>query len=1064
MPTHAFTVASIVVAAGRGLRAMGNDAVPKQYQRIGGVPLLTRTLAALLTHPGIGPYVVVVHPDDMTAYEAATRHFGDRLLPPVLGGPTRQDSVRHGLEALESVVPDLVLIHDAARPFVSASLVERVISELRHRPGVIPALPVSDTLKRTSAGMLVSGTVARNGLYRAQTPQGFHFREIIAAHRAAAAAGRSDFTDDAAVAEWHGMRVAIIEGEESNRKLTTVGDICEADSEFRDGAHPAQERRSGVARVSHRLVAGDHVVLFGMRVAHTHALRGANEIDLGVRAVVDALHNAMQRDEDDTDDRIDVSLSEAGRIVHETGGGIMSVDVTIIADTLAIEAHAEQMRSTLAESLGVHPARVGIKVDRAERVGLIHRYDELSVLANAVINVPHAIETSGRRGATLANADKPSSSVAPSSSRSAAVSLALHRGTIGGSGVLLDCIDSPADLRALSDEQLPQVAAELRQETIDAVAVTGGHLGAGLGVIELTIALHKVFDTPRDRLIWDVGHQAYPHKILTGRRNRIRTLRQGGGLSGFTQRAESEYDPFGTAHASTSISAGLGMAVARTLQQRQSHVVCVIGDGAMSAGMAYEAMNNAGARNERLIVILNDNDMSIAPPVGAVSAYLARLSSSSTYFYLRDIARQVARRLPRNWERLAARAEELTRTYWTGGTLFEELGFHYIGPIDGHDFDHLLPVLRNARDANAGPILVHVVTKKGKGYAPAEAATDKYHGVNRFDVATGVQEKPKVAAPTFTRVFAESLVNAARHDGNIVAITAAMPGGTGLDIFGREFPTRTFDVGIAEQHAVTFAAGLATEGMKPFVAIYSTFLQRAYDQVVHDVAIQRLPVRFVLDRAGLVGADGPTHAGSFDLAYLGCLPGVVIMAPSNEAELAHMVATQVALDDRPSALRFPRGEGLGVALPEEALPLEIGRGRIVREGGRVAMLSLGTRLHECLKAADRLASQGISTTVADARFAKPLDRSLLHRLAREHEVLITVEEGSIGGFGSQVLHELADAGLLNSSLKVRSMVLPDVFIAHDKPERMYEIAGLDATSIMAAVLQMLGREPRAQAM
>jgi len=1064
MQVQPLTAASIVVAAGRGLRAMGNDALPKQYQRIGGVPLLTRTLAALITHPGIGPCVVVIHPDDAGAYESATRHFGDRLLPPVFGGPTRQDSVRHGLDALESVAPDVVLIHDAARPFVSPSLIDRVIAGLTDRAGVIPALPVSDTLKRTSAGMLVSGTVARNGLYRAQTPQGFRFGDIVVAHRAAAAAGKSDFTDDAAVAEWHGMRVAIIEGEESNRKLTTVGDIRAADSEFRDGAHPAQERRSGVARLSHRLGAGDHVVLFGTRVAHTRGLSGAGEMDLGVRAVVDALHNALLRDEDDMDRRIDVSLSEAGRVVHETGGGIMSIDVTIIADTLALEAHGEQMRSTLAKSLGVHPARVGVKMDRAERVGLVHRYDELSVLANAVINIPRAVRYFGGDVATTRHVDETSSSVRPAATAPTTISLAVHRGAAAGAEALLDRIDSPADVRALSDEQLPRLATELRQETIDAVAVTGGHLGAGLGVIELTIALHKVFDTPRDRLIWDVGHQSYPHKILTGRRNRIRTLRQGGGLSGFTQRAESEYDPFGTAHASTSISAGLGMAVARTLQQRENHVVCVIGDGAMSAGMAYEAMNNAGARSERLIVILNDNDMSIAPPVGAVSAYLARLSSSSTYFYLRDMARQLARRLPRNWERLAARAEELTRTYWSGGTLFEELGFHYIGPIDGHDFNHLLPVLRNARDADAGPILIHVVTKKGRGYAPAEAASDKYHGVNRFDVVTGVQEKPKVAAPTFTRVFADSLVNAARRDGNIVAITAAMPGGTGLDIFGREFPTRTFDVGIAEQHAVTFAAGLATEGLKPFVAIYSTFLQRAYDQVVHDVAIQRLPVRFVLDRAGLVGADGPTHAGSFDLAYLGCLPGMVIMAPSDEAELAHMVATQVALDDCPSALRFPRGEGAGVALPEEALPLEIGRGRIVREGGKVALLSLGTRLHECLKAADRLASQGISTTVADARFAKPLDTALVHRLAREHEVLITVEEGSIGGFGSHVLQELADAGLLSSSLKVRSMVLPDIFIAHDKPERMYETAGLDADSIAIMALKVLGREPRAVAM
>jgi 1-deoxy-D-xylulose-5-phosphate synthase len=584
---------------------------------------------------------------------------------------------------------------------------------------------------------------------------------------------------------------------------------------------------------------------------------------------------------------------------------------------------------------------------------------------------------------------------------------------------LLDQVGSPEDLRGLPEKSLRQLADELRQETIDAVAVTGGHLGAGLGVVELTVALHRIFDTPRDRLIWDVGHQAYPHKILTGRRDRIRTLRQGGGLSGFTRRAESEYDPFGAAHSSTSISAGLGMAVARDLAGGTHNVVCVIGDGAMSAGMAYEAMNNAGARNERLIVILNDNDMSIAPPVGAFSAYLARISSSGTYLHLREIAKQLAKRLPKYWERRAALAEEMTRTYWTGGTLFEELGFYYVGPIDGHDLNVLLPVLRNVRDARQGPVLVHVVTKKGKGYPPAEASDDKYHGVNRFNVITGAQVKPKPNAPTYTRVFAESLIEEARKDDKIVAITAAMPSGTGLDLFAREFPQRTFDVGIAEQHGVTFAGGLAAEGFKPFAAIYSTFLQRAYDQVVHDVAIQRLPVRFALDRAGLVGADGPTHAGAFDLAYLGCLSGFVLMAAADEAELKHMVATAAAIDDRPSALRYPRGEGVGVELPPEGRPLEIGKGRIVREGSAVALLSLGTRLQECLLAADQLAGFGLSTTVADARFAKPLDHDLVRRLAEGHEVLITVEEGSVGGFGSFVLQHLSAEGLLDRGLKMR---------------------------------------------
>ena len=623
---------------------------------------------------------------------------------------------------------------------------------------------------------------------------------------------------------------------------------------------------------------------------------------------------------------------------------------------------------------------------------------------------------------------------------------------------LLDQVRIPEDLRRLPEKSLRQLADELRRETIDAVAVTGGHLGAGLGVVELTVALHRIFDTPRDRLIWDVGHQSYPHKILTGRRDRIRTLRQGGGLSGFTRRAESEYDTFGAAHSSTSVSAGLGMAVARDLAGGKHHVVCVIGDGAMSAGMAYEAMNNAGARNERLIVILNDNDMSIAPPVGALSTYLARISSSGTYLHLRDIAKQLAKKLPKYWERRAALAEEMTRTYWTGGTLFEELGFYYVGPIDGHDLNALLPVLRNVRDARQGPVLVHVVTKKGKGYPPAEASDDKYHGVNRFNVITGAQVKPKPNAPSYTRVFAESLIEQARKDDKIVAITAAMPSGTGLDLFAREFPQRTFDVGIAEQHGVTFAAGLAAEGFKPFAAIYSTFLQRAYDQVVHDVAIQRLPVRFALDRAGLVGADGPTHAGAFDIAYLGCLPGFVLMAAADEAELKHMVATAAAIDDRPSAVRYPRGEGTGIELPAEGRPLEIGKGRIVREGTAVALLSLGTRLPECLAAAEQLAGFGLSTTVADARFAKPLDTDLIRRLVQNHEVLVTIEEGSVGGFGSFVLQHLSSQGLLDRGLKIRQMVLPDVFIDHDKPEKMYEKAGLDARGIVATVLAALGRE------
>jgi 1-deoxy-D-xylulose-5-phosphate synthase len=623
---------------------------------------------------------------------------------------------------------------------------------------------------------------------------------------------------------------------------------------------------------------------------------------------------------------------------------------------------------------------------------------------------------------------------------------------------LLDAIATPEDLRRLPETRLREVADELRAETIDAVSVTGGHLGAGLGVVELTVALHYVFDTPRDRLIWDVGHQAYPHKILTGRRGRIRTLRRGGGLSGFTRRAESEYDPFGAAHSSTSISAGLGMAVARDLSGRPHNVVCVIGDGAMSAGMAYEAMNNAGAMHSRLIVVLNDNDMSIAPPTGAMSSYLARLVSGGAYRSIRSAAKQLAKRLPKFFYDKAHRAEEYARGFWTGGTLFEEMGFYYVGPIDGHNLDHLLPVLKNVRDAETGPILVHVVTQKGKGYAPAENSADKYHGVVTFDVVTGAQAKPRANAPSYTKVFAESLVKEARKDDKIVAITAAMPSGTGLDLFQKQFPARTFDVGIAEQHAVTFAAGLAAEGYKPFCAIYSTFLQRAYDQVVHDVAIQKLPVRFALDRAGLVGADGPTHAGAFDVAYLGCLPGFVMMAAADEAELVHMVATAAGHDEGPIAFRYPRGEGVGVEMPEAGVPLAIGRGRILCEGGRVAILSLGTRLSESLKAADELGARGLSTTVADARFAKPLDEDLVLRLAREHEVLITIEEGSVGGFGSAVLQLLAERGALDRGLKVRPMVLPDAFIEHETPERMYAEACLDAAGIVAKVFEALGRD------
>jgi len=623
---------------------------------------------------------------------------------------------------------------------------------------------------------------------------------------------------------------------------------------------------------------------------------------------------------------------------------------------------------------------------------------------------------------------------------------------------LLDRVSIPSDLRNYSADQLKRLADELRAETIDAVSVTGGHLGASLGVVELTVAIHAIFDTPHDRLIWDVGHQAYPHKILTGRRDRIRTLRQGGGLSGFTKRSESEYDPFGAAHSSTSISAGLGMAIGSQLQGRERHVISVIGDGSMSAGMAYEAMNNAGASKANLIVILNDNDMSIAPPVGAMSAYLSKLISSRPFLSLRDMMARLAKRFPAPLERAARRADEYARGLLTGGTLFEELGFYYVGPVDGHDLDHLLPILRNLRDTDHQvPILLHVVTQKGKGYAPAETAPDKYHGVVKFNVVTGEQAKAPPGPPSFTKVFANALIAEAEVDDSIVAINAAMPSGTGLDLFAKKFPRRSFDVGIAEQHAVTFAAGLATEGLKPFCAIYSSFLQRAYDQIMHDVALQSLPVRFAIDRAGLVGADGATHAGSFDIAYLGCLPNMVLMAAADEVELMHMVATSAAIDDRPSAVRYPRGEGFGLALPARGSVLEIGKGRVLREGTAIAILSYGARLQECMKAADELATHGLSCTVADARFAKPLDTALVERLAREHEVLITIEEGSMLGFGSMVMHHLATHGLLDRGLKIRPMCLPDTFIDHETPRKQYDQAGLNAPHIVAMALGALGK-------
>ncbi len=623
---------------------------------------------------------------------------------------------------------------------------------------------------------------------------------------------------------------------------------------------------------------------------------------------------------------------------------------------------------------------------------------------------------------------------------------------------LLDQIKTPHDMKSLNESDLKILAEEVREEMIEAVSITGGHLGAGLGVVELTVALHKTFNTPTDKIIWDVGHQAYPHKILTGRRDRIRTLRQADGLSGFTKRDESEYDPFGAAHSSTSISAGLGMAVARDLDEKDHNVIAVIGDGAMSAGMAYEAMNNAGAMHSRLIVILNDNDMSIAPPVGAMSAYLARLVSGKTYLSLRETAKQLTAHLPKFMQDKARKTEEYARGFWAGGSLFEELGFYYVGPIDGHNLDHLLPIMQNVRDTEKGPILLHVVTQKGKGYHPAENSADKYHGVGRFNIITGEKEKAKANAPSYTGTFAHGLTKEAEKDDKIVAVTAAMPSGTGLDTFAKTFPSRTFDVGIAEQHAVTFAAGLATQGYKPFAAIYSTFLQRAYDQIVHDVAIQKLPVRFAIDRAGLVGADGPTHAGSFDVAYLANLPGFTVMAAADEAELIHMVATAASINDGPSSFRYPRGEGVGVEMPDTGKILEIGKGRIIEEGSSVALLSFGTRLEESRKAAEILSSFGLSTTIADARFAKPLDEAMIADLAKNHEILITIEEGAVGGFGSHVAHYLSNNGLLDNGLKFRQLTLPDIFIDHNAPKVQYDLAELNAPHIVKCVMTALGKE------
>ncbi len=985
-------VVCLVVAAGRGTRAMQADGVAKQYQHIGAVPVLTRTLRAFATHPRITHSVVVIHPDDRLAYEAATRGLEAHLLPPVAGGATRQDSVRAGLETLVGPgAPDLVLIHDAARPFIRHALVDTVLAALDHAPGAIPALPVADTLKRNAAGMQVGATVARNGLYRAQTPQGFRFADILAAHRAAAAAGRDDFTDDSAVAEWHGLRVAIVEGAEINRKLTTVADIRQADREFRDGSWDGQERLSGFARRALR-----------SGVDPAQLLCGAAD-DPAAAAIAAALLRAARLPAART------TPAEAARRVREAGGAVANVALALHGAGLgATGLQPARMVAWIAAALAIEAAHVDVRIgdphDADDEDGAMHGGTVL--LVHAAVTMPEAESGSAPGAASEAQTDPRTRAPEPAHEPSAPR--------------LLDAIAAPEDVRALPDARLAQLAAEIRGEIVAAAATAEGDPSASLGAVELTLALHKVFDTPRDRIIFDTGHQSGAHGILAGSR---------------------AAGPFAATHRATSMSAGLGMAVARDLHGARNHVVCVIGDDALSAGMAYEAMNNAGLRNERLIVVLNDADMSVAPPVGSVSAYLARLASSSTYFRLRDAARQLARRLPRRWERRAARAEEMARTYWTGGTLFEELGFHYVGPIDGHDFDHLLPVLRNVRDADSGPILVHVVTRKRSDQAPAAPA--------RAGTADRIC------------VFADSLVEEARRDPAIVAVTAATPADLGLDVFAQAFPARCFDAGIAGQHAVAFAAGLAAEGMKPFVAMDPAVLQRAYGQIVHDVAARSLPVRFAIAHAGPPGMSEPGLASDVDLACLGCLPGIVIMAAADATELRHMVATQVALDDRPSSLRVPRGAGATADLPARGVPLEIGKGRVLRAGGRVALLSLGTRLGDCLAAADTLAAHGIGATVADARFAKPIDMALVRRLATGHELLVTIEDGTVGGFGSQVLHALAGAGLLDGRLRIRSLVLPDRVMGQDRPAHISTGAVLDVAAIVARVLEALG--PRAAA-
>jgi 1-deoxy-D-xylulose-5-phosphate synthase len=1015
-------IACLVVAAGRGTRARQADGVAKQYQHIGAVPVLTRTLRVFASHPRISAILVVFHPDDRLAYDAATQGLRGRLLDPVPGGATRQDSVRMGLEALAAVAPDIVLVHDAARPFLRHDLVDRVLAALCEHAGAIPALPVADTLKRNAAGMLVGGTVARNGLYRAQTPQGFRFEPILAAHRAAAAEGRLDFTDDAAVAEWRGMRIAIVEGAEINRKLTTAADIAQADREFRDGSWDGQERRSGMARAVVPLAPGDRIRLLGATLPWRHADARPAGGDRAAAAGALALLRAARLPD------ADVTLPEAGRRVREAGGGIASVDLALFASDLRLDGQRDAMRAWIADALAIEPTRVGLDVRAPGELGLATTQDELALVAHAVVTMPEALPAEpspqGQEAAIGAGMDLASTGHPPGMP-------------------LLSAIRAPADLHALPERELPRLAAELRGEVAAAALADRGHPGPAPDVAELTVALHRVFDPLRDRLVLGHGRQSRPHAILASRYGDAAPSRAGAAQPG-------------EAHTADPISAGLGKAVARDLRGDGHHVVCVIGDDALSAGMTYEALNGAGMRNERLVVILADSGASIAEPVGAVTAYLARLSSSSAYFRLRDAARQLARRLPRRWERRAARAEEMTRTYWTGGTLFEELGFHHVGPIDGHDFAHLLPVLRNVRDADAGPILVHVVTRKTDGLVASNGGA-RDHGAGGSGPAVPAKAtEPGVDPELDGRLLAEGLADAARRDPSIVAVAAALPPEAGFARFGAEFPGRSFDAGIAVQHAVSLAAGLAMEGLKPFLATSSAALLRGHGQVVHDVARQRLPVRLCI-------LGGGHDAPGLDIASLGCIPGMTIMAASDEVELRHMVATQAALDESPSALRVPRGGGALGDAATRGVAIAIGRGRVLREGGRVALLSIGTRLAACLEAAATLAAQGVSSSVADARFVIPLDEDLVRRLARDHELLVTVEEGSISGFGSLVLHFLAREGLLDGGrAKVRTMVLPDRSTWRGPLAPMDAGAGLDAPAIVSTVLSVLGRhrEPR----